>query len=167
MFQKKELVNSCNQQNEDMKKYIQLEKDQFSKVGGTCIRNLKTAQAKNKKLKELKTRAEKALYFRELFGLLLDCSRLKDPDSSKTYTVEFNTTKKGSFEDLPDNSVSQDGNPPETQPVDLLPDTQSVDPPPPLLTDNLSTPLPEKQSNCVHQNSFQSETQLAGYLNEV
>ena len=163
MFQEKELVNSCNQQNEDMKKYIQLEKDQFSKVRGTGIPNLKTAQAKTKKLKELKTRAQKALYFRELFGLLLDCSRLKDPDSSKTYTVEFNTTKKGRFEDLPDNSVSQDGNPP----VDLLPDTPSVDPPPPLLTDNLSTPLPEKQSNCGHQNSFQSETQWTGYLNEV
>ena len=81
-----------------MKKYVrQLEKDQFSKVSGTAIPNLKTAQAKNKKLKELKARARKALYFRELFGLQLDCSRLKDPDSSKTYTVECNTTKKGAL----------------------------------------------------------------------
>ena len=39
--------------------------------------------------------------------------------------------------------------------------TPSVDPPPPLLTDNLSTPLPEKQSNCAHQNSFQGGTQYA------
>lgn len=45
--------------------------------------------------------------------------------------------------------------------MDLLPDTPSVDPPPPLLTDNLSTPLPEKQSECVHQNSFQGGTQYA------
>jgi len=127
--------------------------DNWRKVRGTAIPNLKTAQAKNKKLKELKTRAQKALYFRELFGLQLDCSRLKDPDSSKTYTVECNTTKKGSFEDLRDNSVSQDGNTPETQPVDLLPDTPSVDPPPPLLTDS-STPLPEKRSYCVHQNLY-------------
>jgi len=56
--------------------------------------------------------------------------------------------------------ISQDGNPPETQPVDPLPDTPSVDPTPPLLTDNLSTPLPEKRSNCV-QDSCQSETQYA------
>lgn len=134
MLLEKKLFNSCNQENEDMKKYIrQLEKDQFSKVKGTAIPNLKTAQAKNKKLKELKTRLRKALYFRELFGLQLDCSRLKDPDSSKTYTVECNTIKKGSFEDLLDNSVSQDGNRPETHPVDLLPDTSSADPPPPLI----------------------------------
>lgn len=39
--------------------------------------------------------------------------------------------------------------------------TPSVDPPPPLLTDNLSTRLPEKQSNCAHQNSFQGGTQYA------
>ena len=39
--------------------------------------------------------------------------------------------------------------------------TPSVDPPPPLLTDNLSTPLPEKQSNCAHQNSFRGGTQYA------
>jgi len=98
-LQEKELFNTCNQENEDMKKYIrQLEKDQFSKVRGTAIPNLQTAQAKNKKLKELKTGAQKALYFSELFGLQLACLRLKEPDTSKTYTVEVNTTKKGSFD---------------------------------------------------------------------
>ena len=38
MLQEKELFNSCNQENEDVKKHIrQLEKDQFSKVRGTAI----------------------------------------------------------------------------------------------------------------------------------
>lgn len=61
MLQEKELANSCNQENEDMKKYIrQLEKDQFSKVRGTAIPNLKTVQAENKKLKVLRRRARKA-----------------------------------------------------------------------------------------------------------
>lgn len=61
MLQEKELANSCNQENEDMKKYIrQLEKDQFSKVRGTAIPNLKAVQAENKKLKVLRRRARKA-----------------------------------------------------------------------------------------------------------
>lgn len=44
-----------------MKKYMrQLEKDQFSKVMGTAIPNLKTVQAENKKLKLLRGRARMA-----------------------------------------------------------------------------------------------------------
>ena len=54
MLQEKELLNSCKQEAELMKKYIKHpEKDQFSKVWGTGIPKLKTAQAQNKKLKEL------------------------------------------------------------------------------------------------------------------
>ena len=64
MLQEKELFNSCKQEAELMKKYIKHpDKDQLSKVRGTGIPKLKTAQAQNKKLKELKTRAQKALYF--------------------------------------------------------------------------------------------------------
>ena len=153
-LQEKELVNSCKQENELMKKYIrQLEKDQFSKVRGTAIPKLKTAQAQNKKLKELKTRAQKALYFSKLFGLELDCLRLKDPDSSKTYTVDFNIANSAC---LP-NNVSQDGN----SPVDPLPNLPSVDPSPPFSTDSLLTPPPEEQSHPSNQTSCQSRPQYA------
>ena len=146
MLQEKELFNSCKQDNELMKKYIrQLEKDQFSKVRGTAIPKLKTTQAQNKKLKELKTRAQKALYFSKLFGLELDCLRLKDPDSSKMYTIDFNIAC------LP-NNVSQDGNSPDFQPVD---------PPPPFSTDTLLTPPTEEQSHPSNQTSCPNETQYA------
>ena len=80
-----------------MRKYIrQLEKNQFTTVRGTAIPKLKTTHAQNKKLKELKTRAQKALYFSKLFGLELDCLWLKDPESSKTFTVDFNPEKSAS-----------------------------------------------------------------------
>jgi len=91
MLQEKEHFNSCKQESEVMKKYIrELENDQFSKVRGTAIPKLKTSQAQNKKMKELKTRVQEGLYFSKLFGLELDCLRLKDPDTSKTHTVDFN-----------------------------------------------------------------------------
>ena len=91
MLQEKEHFNSCKQESEVMKKYIrELENDQFSKVRGTAIPKLKTSQAQNKKMKELKTRVQEGLYFSKLFGLELDCLRLKDSDTSKTHTVDFN-----------------------------------------------------------------------------
>ena len=85
----------------------------FSNVTGTAIPKLKTAQAQKKKLKELKTGTQKALYFSKLFGLELDCLRLKDPDSSKSYTVDFNIANSAC---LP--NVSQDSNSPHAQPAD-------------------------------------------------
>ena len=152
MLQEKEHFNSCKQENEVIKKYIrQLENDQFSKVRGTAIPKLKTSQAQNKKLKELKTRAQKALYFSKLFGLELDCLRLKDPDTSKTYTVDFNTAKTAASK-----NVSQDDHSPDTSPVDPFPDT-----PPPSSTDTLLTPSPEEQSHPSNQTSCQSDTQYA------
>ena len=82
MLQEKEMSNSCKEESELMKKYIkQLEKDQFTKVRGIAVPKLKTTQAQKRKLKEIKTRAQKALHFSRLFGLELDCLRLKDPDS--------------------------------------------------------------------------------------
>jgi hypothetical protein len=75
---------------EQMKKYIKgLEREQFTSVKGTAIPKLKTKQAQNRKLKVLKTRAEKALYFSTLFGLELDSLKLKDSDDPQTFTVQF------------------------------------------------------------------------------
>ena len=151
MLEEKELFNSCKQETELMKKYIKhLEKDQFSKVRGTGIPKLKTAQAQNKKLKELKTRAQKALYFSKLFGLELDCLRLKDPDSSKIYTVDLNTAKSACFKASP-TDIPQDGNSPGTQSVDTLP----------FSTDTLSTPSAQEQSHTSNQTACPSDTQYA------
>ena len=91
MVEEIELNSACQEDCANMIKYIrQLEKDQFCQVRGTAIPKLKSTQAENKKLKELKSRAQKALHFSRLFGLEVDCLKLKDQDSSKTYTVEFN-----------------------------------------------------------------------------
>ena len=77
-----------------IEKYIKLlEKDQFTKVRGIAIPNLKVTQAQNKKLKEIKGRPRKALYFSKLFGFDLDSSRLKDLDTSNMYSVDFHTER--------------------------------------------------------------------------
>ena len=94
MLREKDLNQSCQEESELMKKYIrQLENDQFKKVRGTPIPDIKTSQARNRKIKELKTRAQKALLFCTLFGLELDLLKLKDPERLKTYTV--NLSKEG------------------------------------------------------------------------
>ena len=122
MLQENELFNSCRTENELMRKYIrQLEKDQFTTVRGTAIPKLKTTQAQNKKLKELKTRAQKALYFSKLFGLELDCLRLKDPESSKTFTIDFNPEKSACIGASID--TSQGGTTPDTPLACPLSDT--------------------------------------------
>ena len=115
MLQEKEMSNSCKEESELMKKYIkQLEKDQFAKVRGIAVPKLKTTQAQKRKLKEIKTRAQKALHFSRLFGLELDCLRLKDPDSSKMYTVDFHTENSPECGPLP--NVSKDDTFPDTPP---------------------------------------------------
>ena len=115
MLREKEMSNSCKEESELMKKYIkQLEKDQFTKVRGIAVPKLKTTQAQKRKLKEIKTRAQKALHFSKLFGLELNCLRLKDPDSSKMYTVDFHTENSPECGPLPD--VSKDNTFPDTPP---------------------------------------------------
>ena len=59
------------------------------KLRGTPVPMITTTQARNRKLKELKTRAQKALHFCTLFGLELDYLKLKDPEGFQTYTVAF------------------------------------------------------------------------------
>ena len=59
---------------------------------GAGIPNLKTKQAQYRKLKELKTRAQKALNFVEMFGLDLQLLKLKDPNSTDSFSIDFSTT---------------------------------------------------------------------------
>lgn len=92
MLKERDLYQSYKEESELMKKYIKrLENDQFKKVRGTSIPEITTTQARNRKLKELKTRAQKALHFCTLFGLELDHLRLKDPKTPHTYTVKLTT----------------------------------------------------------------------------
>ena len=104
-------------------------------------------------MKELKTRAQKALYFSKLFGLELDCLRLKDPDSSKTCTVDFNTDKSACFGASLD--TAKGGTTFDTPLAGPLLDT-----PPCSSNDTSSTLLPEQSQPAVHT-SCQSETQYA------
>ena len=90
MLREKDLNLSCKEESELMKKYIrQLENDEFKKVRGTSIPGIKTSQARNRKIKELKTRAQKAQLFCTLFGLELDLLKLKDSEGLKAYTVNL------------------------------------------------------------------------------
>ncbi|XP_022808035.1 uncharacterized protein LOC111345047 [Stylophora pistillata] len=92
MLSEKNLNLSCKEESELMKKYVrQLENDQFKKVRGTPIPDIKTSQARNRKIKELKTRAQKALLFCSLFGLELDLLKLKDPEGLKTYAINLSS----------------------------------------------------------------------------
>ena len=59
---------------------------------GAEIPNLKTKQAQYRKLKELKTQAQKALNFVEMFGLDLQLLKLKDPNSTDRFSIDFSTT---------------------------------------------------------------------------
>ena len=132
MLEEKELNSACQQECANMKKYIrQLEKDQFCQVKGTAIPKLKSTQAQNKKLKELKSRAQKALHFSRLFGLEVDCLKFKDQDSSKTYTVEFNNASVRS--EVSDTSDSILPSSPNTSHCSTVPDT------PPCTPDNTSS----------------------------
>ena len=63
-------------------KYIdRIENESLEINTGAGIPDLKTKQAQNTTLKELKSRAQKALNFVEIFGLDLQLLRLKDPNS--------------------------------------------------------------------------------------
>ena len=121
MFEEKELNSACQEECANMKKYIrQLEKDEFSQVRGTGIPKLKSTQTQNKKLKEFKSKAQKALHFSSLFELELDYLKLKDPDISKTFTVEFHNASVSDKSDSP--------LPPNTSQNNTLPDTPPCTP---------------------------------------
>ena len=112
MLKEKDKYQSGKEESELMRKYIrQLESDQFKTVRGTPIPEITTSQARNRKLKELKTRAQKALHFCTLFGLELDALRLKDPQSPQTYTVKLTAESRASTQNARStNSASPDSN---------------------------------------------------------
>ena len=146
MLEEKEFNSACQEDCANMKKYIrQLEKDQFCQVRGTAIPKLKSTQAQNKKLKELKSRAQKALHFSRLFRLEIDCLKLKDPDSSKTYTVEFNNASvRSEVSDKSDSNLSS----PNTSQYSTLPDTPPCTPDSTsssTLSKSISQPSPQAQ----------------------
>ena len=90
---------------ESMKKYIgQLENDQFKKMRGAPIPDIKTPQARSRKFRDLKTRAKKALLFCSLFGLELDLLRSHGPEGLKTYTV--NLSEEGRPPDIESKSAN-------------------------------------------------------------
>ena len=63
---------------------------------GMPIPELKTRQAKNRKLKELKTRAQKALYFAEQYGLEITSLGLKSLQGETNYKLGFTSTASSS-----------------------------------------------------------------------
>ena len=91
-------------ENEDMKKKIQkLEQSPPDYARRTPILQLKSKQAQNTRLKELKTMAQEALQFVNLLGLDLDCLKLKEKDGSMTFSVTFQHTEK---KNSPSQSIS-------------------------------------------------------------
>ncbi|XP_048576168.1 uncharacterized protein LOC116615454 [Nematostella vectensis] len=62
---------------------------------GTPIPELKTEQSKNRKIKILKNKAEKALAFVELFGLELDFLQVTDSVNEKNYNLDLSTACQG------------------------------------------------------------------------
>ena len=89
----KERTRELNNENQQLTKYIdRLQNESLGIHRGAGIPDLKTKQAKNRKLKELKTRAQKALNFVEIFGLDLQLLKLKDPNSTDSFSIDFSTT---------------------------------------------------------------------------
>ena len=89
-------------ENKEMKKYIKrLERAQTHHVKGTPIPQLQSKQAQNRKLKELKTRTQKALFFVSLFGLELECLKLRETNGSRTFSVGFQTETNTPTQSLP------------------------------------------------------------------
>lgn len=89
----KERTRELNNENQQLAKYIdKLQNESLGISRGAGIPDLKTKQGKNRKLKELKTRAQKALNFVEIFGLDLQLLKLKDPNSTDSFTVDFSAT---------------------------------------------------------------------------
>ncbi|XP_048586624.1 uncharacterized protein LOC116618012 [Nematostella vectensis] len=62
---------------------------------GTPIPELKTEQSKNRKIKILKNKAEKAVAFVELFGLELDFLQVADSVNEKNYNLDLSTACQG------------------------------------------------------------------------
>ena len=90
----KERTRELSSENQQLNKYIDiLENENLGIHRGAGIPDLKTKQAQNRKLKQLKTRAQRALHFVEIFGLDLQLLKLKDPNSTNSFSIDFATKK--------------------------------------------------------------------------
>ena len=82
-------IKGIEDENNQLKNYLRkLEKQELG-FKGLPISELKTRQARNRKLRELKTRAQKALYFAELYGLQISSLGLKGIQAGIQYTLKF------------------------------------------------------------------------------
>ena len=80
-------IKCIEDENNQLKNYVRkLEKQELG-FKGLSMSELKTRQAKNRKLRELKT--QKALYFAELYGLQISSLGLKGIQDGILYTLEF------------------------------------------------------------------------------
>ena len=87
----KERTGKLNNENQQLTKYIDLEwKLGDSQRGWNSTPQNKTSI--NKKLKELKTQAQKPLNLVEIIGLDLQLFKLKDPNSIDSFYIDFSTT---------------------------------------------------------------------------
>jgi len=76
-----------------------LENESLGIRRGARIPELKTKQAQNRKLKQLKTRAQKALHVVEIFGLDLQLLKLKDPNSANNFSLDFSKNSSTATEE--------------------------------------------------------------------
>ena len=91
--EEQEKTKELEKENQQLIKYIDmLENESLGIHRGAGIPELKTKQAQNRKLKQLKTRAQKALHFVQIFGLDLQLLKLKEPNGNQTFSINFNTS---------------------------------------------------------------------------
>lgn len=99
-------LKELQKENDQLVKYIEKGENEILGIlpRGAGIPKLKSRQAQNRKLKLLKTRAQKALEFVKIFGLDLHFMKLKDPESSQTFTVDFEDTTQTEVPNVPEKS---------------------------------------------------------------
>ncbi|KAJ7393814.1 hypothetical protein OS493_003480 [Desmophyllum pertusum] len=86
--EEQEKSKELEKENQQLIKYIDmLENESLGIHRGAGIPELKTKQAQNRKLKQLKTRAQKALHFVQIFGLDLQLLKLKEPNGNQTFSI--------------------------------------------------------------------------------
>ena len=110
-------------------------------------------------MKEPKSRAQKALHSSTLFGLEVDCLKMKDQDSSKRYTVKFNVPIGSEVSDI---SILPSA--PNTSHYSTLPDTLPCTPDSTsssTLSNGISQPSPQtKFSNLSEDDKARVESIL-------
>ena len=90
----KERTRKLNNENQQLTKYIDMLQNEHSGIHwGAGIPDLKRKQAKTElNSKELKTQAQKAFNLVEIIGLDSQLLKLKDPNSTDSFSIEFSST---------------------------------------------------------------------------